>query len=327
MDRRDTDIGMGDVVRAWSSLGARTADDRALIASLLGFDYTFTVKDRKPRTRPDPATAAGTGPSTPQDNASTAAASAGEPVPSVPLPLERVSVQTALPKTTPDWLRIDHPLEPELPRHLNVRPPHATLFRAGWTRAILSAACATSSPDGPIDIERLVDLLAACRPVRELPREQILSLRRGIELLVDRGDNLMPFARDIRDLQRQLQLVVGRDRTTVRYFGGCPTLGCGPGARSTWTRYEPPAPGTPIVVVTDLGAARGSAARTPATENTWLSFLQIARSGGCPVIVFSPYPLSRWPPVLAQAVRAIPWDQPTTVSLVRQAVRSEDDRG
>ena len=214
METRDTDIGMGDVVRAWGCLGARTADDRALIANLLGFDYTFTVKEGRPRpSRPGPTAPQTTAASTTEERDSKTADSSAEPAPSVPVPLERVSAQTALPKSTPDWLRIDRPLEPELPQHLNVHPPHQPLFRAGWTRAILSAACATSSPDGPIDMERLVDALAACRPVTELPRERILSLGRGIELLVDRGDNLMPFARDMRDLQRQLQLVVGRDRT------------------------------------------------------------------------------------------------------------------
>ena len=239
-----------------------------------------------------------------------------------------VSAQTAQPRTTPDWLRIDRPLEPETPAHLNVRPPHQPLFRAGWTRAILSAACATSIPDGPIDIVRLVDALAHCRPIAALPREPMLSLGRGIELLIDRGDNLMPFARDIRDLQQQLLLVAGRDRTRISYFDGCPTLGNGPGARSTWVkRYEPPAPETPIVVVTDLGMARGSAARTGATEDTWLQFFRLAQSASCPLVVFAPYPLSRWPRALARAVRAIPWDQPTTVSLVRQTARQEGEGG
>jgi hypothetical protein len=327
MGTRDSDIGIGDVVRAWIRLGAHAPDERALVANLLGFDYTFTVKERTRTRKGDPAVAASAG--APDGGSSSTSAEPGRDLAaSVALPLERIALQTAVAKTTPDWLQIDRPLQPELPQHLNVRLPHQPLFRTGWTRAILSTACATSSPHGPIDMARLVDALSQCRPVTELPREPMLSLGRGIELLVDRGDNLMPFARDIRDLQQQLQLVAGRDRTRIGYFDGCPILGCGPAARSTWKkRYEPPPPETPIVAITDLGMARGSAARTSATHNTWLKFFQMVRSAGCPLIVFAPYPLSRWPKVLSKAVRAIPWDRPTTVSIARQAVRRDGDHG
>jgi hypothetical protein len=310
LDTRDTNIGVGDIVRAWIRLRAHTAEERALIAGLLGFDYTFKGKERRPRAgKPGPATAAAaTAPGTLQ-SPSQPAEGLDEPASPVVLPLERVSAQTALPTTTPDWLRIDRPLEAERPQHLD-------------------APCATASPDGPIDMARLVETLAGGRPLTELPRERIRSLGRGIELLVDRGDNLMPFTRDVRDLQRQLQLVVGHDRTRIQHFDGCPTLGCGPGARSTWTpRYEPPPAETPIVVITDFGMARGSAARTAASQDTWLNFFRMAQSTRCPVIVFAPYPLSRWPRALSKAVRAIPWDRSTTVSLAHQAVRREGDGG
>jgi hypothetical protein len=325
----DSDIWVGDVVRAWSKLGAKTPEERAVIAEILGFDYRFTGKERRRRRRDqgsraeaaDPNAVSRDDPRQPREETRTPAAA-------VTLPLVFTGEQNAPAGRTPEWLHVDRAMEAELPQHLTVRPPHRPLFRAGWTRAILSAACATASQDGPIEMSRVVDALANCRPVTDLPRECILSLRRGMQLLVDRGENLMPFARDIRDLQQQLLLVVGRDRSRVLYFEGCPTLGCGPGPRSTWRKpYDAPAPETPIVVLTDLGIARGSAARSAATEDTWLGFLATARSAGCPVIVFAPYPLDRWPPRLSRAVRAIPWDQPTTVSLARQAARGEGDRG
>ena len=147
------------------------------------------------------------------------------------------------------------------------------------------------------------------------------------QLLVDRARNLLPFARDVRDLVQQLLSVVGRDRSRVLYFDSCPSLGCGPGARSTWqTPYTAPAPETPIVVVTDLGIARGHAERSTVSQMTWLEWLAVTQGAGCPVIVFAPYPLRRWPPVLQQAVRPVPWDRATTVSLVKQ-IATGDSRG
>jgi hypothetical protein len=320
-ETRDTDIGAADVVRAWIRLGARTGEERALIARLLGFEYRFTGRERRPRTKKaDPAAAVAPGASGSEGQTESVEAIA-ESGPSITLPILRVAAQNAPSRTTPDWLRLDRPLEDERPQHLDVRPPHEPLLHAGWTRAILSAACATSLADGPVDLPRLVEAIARCRPVTELPRETLPSLARGIELLIDRGENLMPFVRDLRVLQQELVSVVGRDRTRIRYFDGCPTLGCGTGPRSSWKRrFEPPPSDTPIVVLTDLGMARASAARTAATERTWMQFFQTARSAGCSVIVFAPYPLSRWPPALSRVVRAIPWDRPTTVSTVRQAV-------
>jgi len=328
-DRRvDSDVWLGDVVRAWTTLGAKTPQARALIAEILGFDYAFPGQERRKRPRPEGAAAvagsanvvAGGRKHEPEQPAATDAA--------IALPLVRTRQRSAPALVTPEWLHVDHALEPELPQHLAVRLPHQPLFRAGWTRAILSAACATTSHDGPLDMTRVIDALANCRPLTGLPRESILSLRRGMQLLIDRGENLMPVARDVRDLQQQLLLVVGRDRSRVLHFDGCPTLGCGHGARSTWRKpYHPPAPETPIVVVTDFGMARGGASRSSATEDDWLRFLDIARASGCPVIVFAPYPLTRWPSRLAKSVRPIPWDQRTTVSLASQAARAAGDHG
>ena len=326
--RVDSDVWLGDVMRAWKMLGAETPQARALIAEIIGFDYAYPGKERRKSPRPKGAAAVG---------GSTTIVAGGQPRETEPpaasetaaaLPLVRTGERRAPADVTPEWLHVDHALKPELPQHLAVRLPHQPLFRAGWTRAILSAACATTSHDGPIDMARVIDALANCRPLTGLPRESIQSLRRGMQLLIDRGENLMPFARDIRDLQHQLLLVVGRDRSRVLHFDGCPTLGCGTGARSTWRkRYDAPAPETPIVVLTDFGMARGGASRSSATEDHWLKFLDIARASGCPVIVFAPYPLSRWPSRLVKSVRAIPWEQRTTVSLASQAARAAGDHG
>src|SRR5581483_653950 len=148
-------------------------------------------------------------------------------------------------RATPAWLRVEEPLAPERPEHLSARPAYEPLFWVDWTPAILSAACATTTDDGPIDVEQVVERVAMCRPVTMVPRERLASLGRGVDLLVDRGENMVLFARDVRDLVRRLMDVVGRDRTRVSYFADCPEFGVGSGRRSSWRAYEPPAPGTP----------------------------------------------------------------------------------
>src|SRR6185436_11002636 len=108
------------------------------------------------------------------------------------------------------------------------------------TRALISAACATAIDGGLVDLESLIETVSKGEPIIELPRERYFSLVRGMQLLVDISENLVPFDRDLREFVRQLQLVIGKDRSEVLYFADCPTFGCGPEGRSTWKRASTP---------------------------------------------------------------------------------------
>src|SRR6202008_4057123 len=92
--------------------------------------------------------------------------------------------------------------------------------------------------------------------VRFIPRLSIPTLTRGVQLLIDRGENMQPFAADQTALLAFLVRVVGRDRTEVNYFEGSPLWGAGIGPKDEWSDYRPPASGTPVVLVTDLGIAQ-----------------------------------------------------------------------
>ena len=70
------------------------------------------------------------------------------------------------------------------------------------------------------------------------------------------GESMQPFALDQQILRDALLRVVGRDRVEVALFDGCPLRSFGLGPRDEWHEYEPPTPGTPVVVVTDLGIVR-----------------------------------------------------------------------
>lgn len=323
------EIWIGDVIGAWRALGAHTPEEKRLIAQALGFQWTGAEegtplpiagsRDAHAGESPAPASSAPIVELPDSSEDWSPAAPALEPM---PLSMS-VSRRAAGGQTMSGRIQPGEPLERERPEHVTARPPHDPLFRPGWARAILGTACATRVDDGPVDVERLVHALASCQPIATLPRASLLSLRRGMQLLVDRADSLTPFWRDIRDLVVRLRAVVGRDRSQVLYFAGAPQLGAGPGGRSTWR--PPPAPpsaGTPVILITDFGAARRDAGQPRVSEAVWLAFLAHVRACGCPVVAFSPYPIERWPAAVVKQVHAIWWDRSTTVTSALRAARA-----
>ncbi len=204
-----------------------------------------------------------------------------------------------------------------------VAPPPALepLFVPRWARGILTAAVATRSEDGPFDVERAVDDLAAGRPLQQLPRLPWPTNRFGAQVLLDMGDGMLAFRGDQRQIVDAAVPLVGRDQVEVLRFAGCPSRGTGPKSRATWIGYEPPRRGRPVVVVSDLGLVEtGSPERATAAE--WEDFAATVRRAGCPLVAFVPYPAARVPPALRRAITVIPWDRSTSVRVVRQVVGS-----
>ena len=69
-------------------------------------------------------------------------------------------------------------------------PPPPPLFGPPRGRAILSTTLATVVDEGDVDLERVVERLAAGDVITSLPRLPSLTLRRGVQLLIDRGPGL-----------------------------------------------------------------------------------------------------------------------------------------
>jgi hypothetical protein len=57
-----------------------------------------------------------------------------------------------------------------------------------------------------------------------------------------------------------------------------------------------------------------------ATPAEWLAFIATAAAARCPVVVLTPYPVSRLPPAIRRAVDVVMWDRTTTASKVRQVL-------
>lgn len=207
--------------------------------------------------------------------------------------------------------------------------PLEPLLRPDWTRAILSMALSTQDPEGAIDVEAIVEHWVRGEHLPELPRRPSLTLRRGVQVLVDRSQSMTLFSRDRLWLQQAICRVVGEDRTKIFNFAGCPSLGVSQGSRRQGLKhYQLPAIGTPVVLLTDFGLAKPYLfGDDQVSLEEWVAFCRKVGQAGCPLLAFVPYAPSRWPQKLSKLVIMVQWDRTTTVGGVSQTVtRSREKR-
>lgn len=204
-----------------------------------------------------------------------------------------------------------------------VPPPFDPLFKPEWTRAILSSALATVSPEGALDLERLIELIARREPLETLPRLTESTLRRGAQLLLDQSQAMLPFERDQQTLTHAIQNVMGQDKVQILRFAGCPTRGVWKESNVYLEAYVPPRPGTLVLLVSDLGHTRPRLADDWADAAEWLSFADDVKHAGCELAALVPYTSRRWQPKLRGAINMIPWDRRTTAGLAQKFARGQ----
>lgn len=206
-----------------------------------------------------------------------------------------------------------------------VPPPFVPLFLPLWTRAILSATLATESKEGPLDLERLIEQIARREELETVPRETVLTLRRGVQLLLDQSQAMLPYERDQQALTRAILNVMGNEKVQILRFAGCPS-------RKVWTRsniqtetYTPPHAGTLVLVLSDLGLTHPRGATDWASVEEWSGFASEVKKAGCRLAALVPYAASRWGPLsdLRGLVRMIPWDRRTTAGLAQKFARGQ----
>jgi len=83
--------------------------------------------------------------------------------------------------------------------------------------------------------------------------------------------------------------------------------------------YAPPRPGTPVLVLSDLGIGQPPGYLRPEAHTVWLPLADMLLRRGSRLVAFVPYPRSRWP-FLGDQVRMIPWDTTTSPADVVRAV-------
>jgi hypothetical protein len=326
-------IFLGDLLRALAALGPLDAGTRDAIATLLGLH----LAESPPESPAGPELAA-PAPSVPghldqpAGDAGRAGARPGGPADlpddlaadpqgtGAPTFAGRLSTWDLIAKREGPWPVEVKPLAPPIAEDVADAPPLEPLLVPAWVRGILSAALATPSPDGPLDLERLVDTVARRQPILRLPRQPLPTLRQGVQVLVDTSPAMVPFARDRAWLVAEIRRVVGEDLTQVLRFAACPGRDAGPGSRRTWEAYRPPARGTVVLLLTDLGIGHPPSFADWADEREWLQFVGTVRHAGCPLVALVPYAEARWPRELRDAIAILAWDRRTSVATVRHRV-------
>jgi hypothetical protein len=301
---KSSEIFVGDLIRVVDALGLKASMiERA--ASLLGF--ALPVPDlARPEQKLKPLPVSVKLPAPPPTNRPD-----DQPA-KTPILLEPVRRDT-VDASPPAWLDsgVLRPAPAETDADLSFDPPYEPLFAPGQTRHILSAALATRLLEGEIDGERIVLARARREPIRIVPRRSVPSVRRGVQVLLDRRDALMPFFADQNHLVSTLSAVIGADRISVLQFLRRPTRVLSPeGLREQ--DYELPPSGTPILLVTDLAIGVPPLSPHMLSVDEWGGFARRAAGARCPVVAFVPYPARRWPTNLRGAINIVQWDRSTT---------------
>jgi hypothetical protein len=198
--------------------------------------------------------------------------------------------------------------------------PFQPLLDERWSRAVISGAVAALDARGPIEMDVVVERIVRGHMLDRVPRTMVPTMAHGVDLLVDVGGGMEPFARDQSDLARRIAAVVGRERTRLLWFTACPQRGAGERFRDAWTSYVPPVKGTPVIVLSDLGVGDPPVPGERAAEAEWVDFGARLRRAGCPALAFVPYDPQRVAPAVRAIVKVLPWDHRTGVARVRRIV-------
>lgn len=222
-----------------------------------------------------------------------------------------VSSKETITDDLPWWLRV-----PSLPRPSGAgtsAPVHEPLLASRQAPAVLAALCSTIRLTGRIDARPVVEYIARRQPMRRLPRHTRPTLARGVRVSADAGEGLKAFLHDRQQIVTALKLLIGEGLVEVGWFLDDPF------GESHPTKAA--APGTPVLLLTDLGIGGGGARRRWPKPDHLREFSRQLAARGSPTLALVPYPADRWPPGMSNSITMVFWDRQTTVSDVRAARR------
>jgi len=305
------EINLGDLARVLRAIGPTDPRDVEILAGALGFAIApELVLDPDLDLVPDEQNGGADG--TGDEESAPASATADD------LPLLPVAAIQRSERPRPWELEVGDMLEPfDESVHLARIAQHEPLLDPRWSRQVLAHTLATPRTDGELNSEAAVEIVASGRALDPIPLRVRRSLSRGVQVLVDVGTGMAPFARDAWELVAEVERVVGRSQVEMRMFDAVLSAGCGAGAVWTWRSYEPPGPGVPVLALTDLNlSGADSTASVEERQPSWLELSARLADNGSPLALFVPYPPHRWTPVLAERLVLVEWDRTTTVGTV-----------
>jgi formylglycine-generating enzyme required for sulfatase activity len=191
--------------------------------------------------------------------------------------------------------------------------PHAVPPRpvplVPWSRLwpFLRAALGERVTTRKIDIGGVVASIARGRVVRRFPCQQRDGWARSCQILVDCHERLLPFWDDFHGLCRGVARLRGLAGLEILKLENGPACCCRdyfkPGDPPR--PYKLPGPGTPVLVLSDLGCLDDDGAR----RNSWLRFGRLLQSGQVNAVALTVSPRRRWRRRLAGLFFQACWDR------------------
>ena len=307
-----TVIWMGDLLISMSALAPANDSTVEAIAQLLGFERTAISPGQRAaselETLPTVATDAALSTPAPVTSPSAPVERLPKIEPPTGLSTRREAHETLPPAVSGAALSLSsvERLPPIAPRTaLSVRravaplrltsvvsdppPKPAPLFSPLAGRFIVQELV-TSSRFGPDpDIDRLVDSLARREIPQPVPLQERRTLARGVQLLVDDGEGMEPFADDQEALVELIRRLAGDALVDVR------TIHEVPDPADPVDPWDPPPLGMTVLAVTDLGLGGRIERGTIGLVTAWQSIAAILAMRGSSLIALVPYPAARWP--------------------------------
>ncbi len=303
---RSTDVGRADLLWLLNDLGP---DGVQAVRELAGFDPA--PESSEPEPVQPAAKISESGPAVAEPGPRSRQASA---VPVSGLTFYQVTERDEVPRPLspgerPDWFVNAKPIPPadgSKQAHGAPEPARLTPWRRTWP--FLRTALGHTREERAPDLNRLVELTARGRVLRRLPRCRRLRWSPNARIILDFSHRLSPFAADLRGLIRPL--------LHLRGGLGLEILAFTDGVLGPWVRYlderhlhsvsppETPAPGTPVLVIGDLGCYGSRSDRAP-----WLEMGHRLRRAGIRPLALMPCPPRYWDRRFEGLYRPVIWDR------------------
>jgi hypothetical protein len=305
---------LGELLRAWHAMGAQDDATRRAVGELLCPELEWNAIPESIEAIP---------PTTPEVQAPKARTD------SQPVVQDREEKVLGDAEISNQLRAVAAPFRARRARRKGLAVPHSTmkleedrvadpvvepLLDPRWSREVLAYALAKRSHRGELDLPAVIRNLATLSPMAHLPRLPADTLQAGAQVLVDRSSAMMVFFADQSAVASEIEAVAGRDRTALLRCDGVPPVLVA-GLRSTnWSPYAPPAPGVPVLILSDLGLTRGADPLMGSIEAPWEVFLRTLEERGSPVIALVPDEPDSYAPLLRRRVQLLKWDAMTRPS-------------
>lgn len=187
------------------------------------------------------------------------------------------------------------------------RSDRASLFGAKQQRAMVARLATILQASGELDLSAVVRHVAHGRVLNKVPRRLVATTLKGVRLLVDQGESMQPFQRDVAELVRTFRRTVGASRLRVEGFLGLPSRGISVGVE--WHAYRPGNVGMGLVLISDLGLSPQALTGAAVDVGEWRRFFAEELRAGTAVTAVVPRDRSSLPAEWKRHARLVPWDR------------------